>query len=263
MNTSINNNFSLARIILYIKKYGAENRNSLAMSGLFVTVMMIIISVVNGFAYMYSDNQRGGVAAELGFMTVAFIISGCFVASVSFRSLWDVRSAVGELMFPVSSLEKFLTRWVYITPGFIAWTLLSAIAADIIKVAVANIIFGGKMIMAPWAELLTASSQEYGGLMYTVILIAIGIQSFYFLGSVLWKKHCFIKTFWSLGVIFIVYLITVNVIVESYSAQHHIRIDSADIFDFLPGWLFVWLIVAVNYVLTYMRLKESEVIHRW
>jgi len=254
---NINNIFSPARTGWLMRKYIKENRSPL----LFVTAFMFLISIINGLSYMYSEDK--GVDDEIGFMLIAFSMCGCLMASIAFRSMWNMKSAVTVLMTPVSAFEQCMVRWIVVVPVYILWAFVSAVFADVFKYLMANYLFGGSIEMIPWGRIFDFSSSEAFFNLYIVFVLFIFTQSFYFLGSVVWRKHNFIKTFFVMGLLFMLYVIPVSIIVDLYSSSNYVIFGGRDFLKYFPYQILLWLGTIVNYTLTVMRFKEAEIIHRW
>ena len=198
-----------------MKKYVVENRMSLLISAGCVTLAMVIIGLVNGWSYGYS--YLDGSVVEIGFMTNAFFLCGMIVAaSPAFKTMWDTKSTIATLMTPASQMEKFLVRWIVSVPCYVVWGLLSAFFADVLKKLFVVYVMGGEISMLDWGSMLFGmkgtnvhcDSSEF----YSVLLVFIFIQSFYLLGSVVWRKKNFIKTTYVLVILFIVYAVAWNIV---------------------------------------------------
>ena len=264
MRDNMSEIFSAKRMGRLMKKYVVENRMSLLISAGCVTLVMVIIGIINGWSYGYS--KWDGSVVEIGFMTNAFFLCGMIVAaSPAFKSMWDTKSSIVTLMTPASQMEKFLVRWIVSVPCYVVWGLLSAFFADVLKKLFVVYVMGGEIEMLKWRCLL------FGGegvdininptVFYSALLLFIFIQSFYLLGSVVWKKKNFIKTTYVLVVLFVIYGVAWNIMINTPSPEHFIRKTFG--LEFMPMQLFMVLGIIVNYVLTYKRFREADIIHRW
>lgn len=245
-----------------MKKYFVENRGTLLMSGAFVTLVMTLIAIINGLSTMHRSNPASGIDTEIGFMLVAFSVTGCLIASLAFRQMWDSRSATGVLMTPATAFEQCLVRWIFVVPGFIVWSLLSAMFADMVKYLTANYIFGGEVCMIPWLRILGVVEIEAAVNMYMVLLIFLVTQSFYFLGSMVWRKHNFVKTSLVIGLLFMAYFCASAIVADNYTNTGYISVGGRDFLLYAPFQILLWLTLIINYTLTVMRLRESDINHR-
>lgn len=262
---NIDDIFSPARTWSLMKKYVADNRTTLIISGAFVTVVMVLIGLINALAYFDSEQSRTALEAEVDFMLVAFTVGGCLIASVMFKPLWNDKSAIGMLMTPASAFEQWLVRWIIAVPVYIVWALLSAVFADAVKCFAGNYILGGEFSMIPWRDVLNVFNSHTAFNLYGVLLLFVFTQSFYILGSVVWRKHAFVKTFFAMGVLFMLYAVPSVYVAEMMTQSKYVYTGSkADyLFSYAPTQIFIWLSVIVNYALTVMRLRETDIVHRF
>lgn len=264
MRNNIGETFSAKRMGVLMKKYVVENRMSLLISVGCVTLAMAIIGLVNGWSYGYSDLD--GNLVEIGFLTNAFFLFGMIVAaSPAFDTMWNQKSAIVTLMTPVSQFEKFLVRWIVSVPCYVVWGLFSAFFADVLKKFFVVYVMGGEIDMIRWRCFLFGGEgvdiNSNPTVFYSTLLLFIFIQSFYLLGSVVWRKKNFIKTTYVLVVLFVVYGVAWNIMINTPSPEHFIR--KTFTLEFMPMQLFMVLGIIVNYVLTYKRFREADIIHRW
>lgn len=264
MRDNMSEIFSAKRMGRLMKKYVVENRMSLLISAGCVTLAMVIIGLVNGWCYGYS--ALDGSVVEIGFLTFAFYMCGMIVAaSPAFKTMWDSKSSIVTLMTPASQMEKFLVRWIVSVPCYVVWGLLSAFFADVLKKFFVVYVMGGEIDMIKWRCFLFGGEgvdmDSNPTVFYSTLLLFIFIQSFYLLGSIVWRKKNFIKTTYVLVVLFVVYGVAWNIMINTPSPEHFIRKTFA--LEFMPMQLFMVLGTIINYVLTYKRFREADIIHRW
>lgn len=242
-----------------LKKYMMENRSMLRFSALFIFVVMLLITMINGLAFMNCDESEKEIAEEIVFMSIGFFVTGCAMGSSSFNDLNDKNKLTAMLMTPVSALEQFIVRWIVYVPVYVVWTLLCVMFADIFKYVSYNFIFNGKVTMLPWADFFSGDFMY----LYFRLLLFIVLQSFFMLGAVVWRKNKFFKTFYMMVALFILYSIPVAMVFDSYETGcgSFFSIVGNDL-GYIPLQLLLWITVIVNYTVTVMRLKESEIIHR-
>ncbi|MCM1051034.1 MAG: hypothetical protein NC349_03660 [Paenibacillus sp.] len=264
MRNNIGETFSAKRMGVLMKKYVVENRMSLLISAGCVTLVMVIIGIINGWSYGYS--YLDGSLVEIGFMTNAFFLCGMIVAaSPAFDTMWNQKNAIVTLMTPASQLEKFIVRWIVSVPCYVVWGLFSAFFADVLKKFFVVYVMGGEIDMLKWNSILFGGEgvdmDSNPTVFYSTLLLFIFIQSFYLLGSIVWRKKNFIKTTYVLVVLFVVYGVAWNIMINTPSPEHFIR--KTFTLEFMPMQLFMVLGIIVNYVLTYKRFREADIIHRW
>ena len=278
---SNNQIFSLKRMAALLKFDFASKRNSLltgllALGGILVAIT-VLCAVFNANSLRYYNSQDdlktyNHIIAMtlLEWMTAGLFIIGCITASNSFKTMPDPKSALASLMLPASQFEKFLCRWIITVPGFILLYFLVAVFADWVRVAFTSIAYGVDVRPLDWCNILFHPSEAglFKSASVMILSLFVFAQSFYFLGSIVWARHSLIKTTASLFVIYCIYLWAWFLVIDSYhTAGYYIEsgpfgIDDKD----LTVNLFICCTLAIagfNYILSFIRLRESEIIKRW
>lgn len=211
--------------------------------------------------YIQYNIPQGQRETELiNFMFVMFI-SGSIWASIAYKEMSTAATRSATLMLPASSLEKFLLRWFISVPVFLIALILMTMLAE-----------ETKGILWPAAEAPIRLSQLFNGEMSTSshTLLVTGfflfIQSLFMLGGLLWQKIAVIKTFLCGGLIYALYYFTAMFVTIIF-------IPEKCYIDYTLGDLIIehkivasTIIIAAtvfNYLLAYIRFKESEIINRW
>lgn len=278
---SNNQIFSLNRMGALLRLDLTTKRNSLLTGLLALVGILVAITVLctvfssNTLKFWYTKGDlytynRSIQLVELGWMTAGLFIIGCIIASNSFKAMTDSKSALASIMLPASQLEKFTCRWLMAVPGFIVLYILIAIFADWARVIFTSAAYG--ISVEPLDLYNIFFNPDEAGLFDRAfgltLTMFIFVQSFYFLGSIVWARHSLIKTTASLFVIYCIYLWAAILVIDFYHAAGYcIESGPFGISDKdLPVNLFFCgtLAIAVfNYVLAFMRLRESEIIKRW
>ena len=254
-----NNIFCPVRFGRLVNKYIVENRSRLL---LILATPLVAMTI---FALLMSDgNSREGyytgVNNELGFFVIMTFIFGMKLSSGAFLSMSKPKEALASLTLPTSQLEEFLVRWLALVPGFMLWSVLCALFADSMRVVFTRFILHGVADFTPWCDVFTGSG---GPLMwpenafYYIVMVFMVLQSFFFLGAIVWRRNHFLKTFFVLSVIYGIYCF-VAVIITRMLSWHGVGY-----FIMTPMVIMSVLTILINYVLVYMRLRESEIINRW
>lgn len=260
---NIDSIFSPARCGRMIKKYMMENRATLVMTAIFTAAVMLLIAMINGIASCGDSDPSGGVDDEIGFMLLAFSFNGCIIASTVFRQMWDKNQATALLMTPASAFEQSLARWIFIGPVYMLWTLVCSMVADTLKYVLFKWVLGKSAAAIPWMDMLCISKPEDVVYLYMVLMIFAVTQSFFFLGSIVWRKNAFFKTFFVVFVLFFIYFIPSAIVADNYTNNMPINVSLPRDLLCAPFQILMWLTLIINYTLTVMRLRESEIIHRW
>lgn len=91
------------------------------------------------------------------------------------------------------------------------------------------------------------------------------VQSFFFLGSVVWPKNALVKTFAAGISIMVVYTLFAITLGKAVLPDNFYMADS-NFSDETARTLvtsFNFMLVLFNWVIAYFRFKESEIINRW
>jgi hypothetical protein len=201
-----------------------------------------------------------------------------------FSDLNEGARAIHFLMLPASAFEKLLTAIVFsFILYFISYTViyyivdyamvkwLSTIAAEAGHYAKPDYGFTARVI-----NVFVAPADMGDNFYIYILLLCIGMQSVYLLGSVYFVKYNFIKTMIWLLVIFLFFMFFVHKIIhlfmpngsffEPFRVYRVYNADKGDQAILLPEWLntislflFEYTLAPVMWVVTYFRLKEKEV----
>ena len=190
----------------------------------------------------------------------------CLGASFAFESMKSKTRRITNLMVPATTFEKYFLHWliyVLILPLLIYFFI---ILADYTRVFVCAMIYSEvPSIEATQFKYFVDQGDGKYSLCHNwsegtlLILLNLYIQSLFVLGSIFWSRNAFIKTLIILVVIGFVYYWSGVVAVHLFKDCDIINLNS---FIFKWGHILFPVLTIINWVLTYFRLKESEVIHR-
>ncbi len=180
--------------------------------------------------------------------------------SLTFSSMSSKKGRISTLMQPASMLEKYLLRMItYLFCG----TLL-LIAGFMTGVLVCQLVYGGgKLMMENIAFFFTADDTTGQLIICGVILFVLFGNSLYTLGSSLWPKLSWIKTWvivvaiqWILGLFLISGMMTsvsgIIRILESSGQQ--------------LGWCIVCILILMNlgcWILAWWRFRNTQIVQRF
>ena len=207
------------------------------------------------------------------FFWIGLFLAGCFSASMMMHPIRDKESAIPSMMLPASQLEKFAVRWLTYVPIFIVVYITGFLIIDFLRVAFCTVTHPTAINIKYAFESLFSDSDKALG---TICGLAafLSYQSLFVLGSAIWPKKSFIKTFLA--------LIVLNGICSIYFTSLALALFEPNM-NYVPAWLENWLenfeptrtmvacavttvsliFSSVNYVLAYYRYRESEIIQRW
>lgn len=195
-------------------------------------------------------------------------------ASFTMEKMKTKTSRISTLMTPVTSFEKFFSRWLICTVVFLVVFLITYKLADYTRVMVYSLAYPEKDFIAPvdLSHLVGRGKDYYTvcrtGLQFGAVIAGyFFVQSLFVLGSTIWPKNSFLKTFASGTIIWIVYFL-VGVFMSKMLLQSNKHYSFPD--DIIMSDEAMWgLLIAVsifftlfNWILAYFRFKESEIINR-
>lgn len=270
--------FSMHRFVDVCRKGMVENWKTYILRSVMVYGMMAIVFIWDGyFDYEGMDASSQGIdplwAFEARIFLFAFIIWGCISASFAMEQMKTKTSRTVVLMTPATMFEKFFSRWLIAICGFLVVFLIAFKMADWTRVVVYMLKYPDSNVISsfPLWQFWTntgAFYEEAGGggpEMLLYISVFLLVQSFFMLGSTVWPKNAFIKTF-SAGIsIVVVYSLFATAIGKIFLPDNFIMTNIG-----ISGEMKQTMVVAANlffalfnWVLAYFRFKESEIINRW
>ena len=238
MNT--NRYFSFSRLGLVMKRDFMENSKTnlytfLGISLAFLLVYLLYMNDSNGSSNGFINDHAGAFASITSFLLVYF-------ASETMKNMRTKEQRFSYLMLPATSLEKFVSRALYVTVGMFVMILLASLLAEVIRWAFMPFFdeLPDKLKVCVWLDawgkifddlnpfkataklLVNKNAFVLGGIMGGTV--ALWWHSLYILGGNYFGKYAFFKT---TGIIILV------AILLAMGISH---ID----FDFGPG-TFEWL----------------------
>lgn len=270
------------RFVNVCRKEMVENWKSLLLRWVMMYGTLAIALVWNAY-WEYGRYNRSIERITDGiwsFGMIAFawgiVVMGCFSASFIMERMKTKNGRTAMLMLPATQFEKFFARWLVFTFGFLVAYLVAYRLADWTRMLLMTVLFpeeegiaqvpllacligGGRESLTDWT--LFSDCRQF--------LMGIGgyffLQSFYVLGSSIWPKNTFLKTFAAKMVIFIVYVTVGGLLAETLFAGKHVGLTAEPAEDtvhllFTIGF---FALALFNWVLAYYRFKESEIINRW
>lgn len=245
----MNSIFNYSRFRLLLGKYFSDSWPRLRFMGLMLLAICILTALIGAY------NRPWCPMTGLSFMGLISVIIGLKVMSISFSGLSHRVTCVMELTTPGSALEKLAARWCVSFPLWIVWTFVCINIAGLFHMLM-RYILNGHVNFVNWAWILTNSDT------YLWLLVYMALHSFYMLGSLVWRKLHFQKTTLALlilGFIYVAAFVTMSFLFFSASPK---MFPSA----FTIMSTIVPLCVAVtvvNYVISWFRLREAQVINHW
>lgn len=279
MKTSIDTN----RLGMLFRKFITENwRNLMLRCGVVIGFMMLgglLIGLFGADAYAasrreYLTNYCKDVDPLWTGMSIllapAWYIFTAISASMAFSGLGSKESRISDIMFPASMLEKYLVRWVIYVPGFIVVFLVGIVLSDWCRMSVLMMTADMQEFIRPLRpDLLLTTYEGHTRFQFSVqvfIFSALGVQALFFLGSILWHKAQFIKSFIALSLISIGYFIIAYLFVMMINAHSGPELLGCGIS--VAQWRMIYYallacVMAFGYGVAYLRYREMDVVPRW
>ena len=200
-----------------------------------------------------------------GVMTVVLVWNGYF----AYRTHDSV-----ALMTPATPFEKFFSRWLVSTVVLLVVFFITFELADYTRVLVYSLIYPDvKEVILPvnLGDLVGSGKRWYlfhkTYELTLVLSIYCFVQSLFVLGSSVWPKNSFLKTFVSVTIIVLIYVLVgmlVGDMLFSGSSKDYGYIFSSITKEQVTVMVTVgfMLFAFVNWTLAYFRFKESEIVQR-
>lgn len=204
MNT-VNQVFNWGRFTSALRKEAVENNRTLMFTVLGVYALLSIFMILGNLVIgMEEDVRNMSDGSTPHYTVVGFILmfAICVVASFSFKKLTRKTGRIDMFTSPTSTLEKFLVNVTIYVLGFFVVFFICAQLADLTRVAVLwafrnDIIVPGPINFLPTIshayELTPLSNMSGISQIFAFGLLANA--GLFLLGSVVWPRLSFLKTF--------------------------------------------------------------------
>ena len=283
----MNNIIDLKRLDMVFRKDFLENGKwylllFLTMTGILGAILIWrSVLLYNGISEGYDTDVNTGL---LIFTSFLFPVFGILFASTMMKPMNNKVKRISYLISPSSNLEKYLSRWIIVTIGYIIAFFISFWIADAIRVGICSARYPeldihflnlGKLIY-PGKGGNPGNYLFYDSSHFNIAISAyLFFQSIFILGSTFWEKATFIKTF-SAGVIITIVLIlicrwtillsygdfnTFFNMLNSFESQMAGHVDQNKASTGITVVLSVCALI--NWTLAFFRFRESEIIKRF
>ena len=224
MNT-VSQTFNWNRFVAALKKEVVENNRTLLFSIIAIYGILALIMIIGNIT-LGANTSRPETMLRYNIVFMVYGFGSIIVASLAFRGLKDKKGRTEFLTSPSSTLEKYLVNVLIYVVGFIVVFPICAQLADLTRI----------LVLWPWSDgdvpgpinfLNTlhnvAHQQEwwkYDSKVILEITLWLGVlasPALYLLGSVLWPKLSFLKTFAAVYVIEIVIFILAMIGISIFS----------------------------------------------
>lgn len=249
-------NFSFRRFALTLKKDASDHRRGLltflAGSMTLIFVADSIITIANAHLRMES------LTATVGSFNVFFILLAATLAtSTSFSFLGKKSSATSVLMLPASDMEKFLSQWLIAVPGVLLLLATEAFVGDILVSWLSKLIYnvghGGTFGWINYSRHMLDLPMFISSLLF--------LQSFFFLGSLLWPRFSWGKSLVCLTLMAVISILVVMEVVTL--TDHHFPVMNLQILGREELIVVMLTLAVIFYVVSFFRFREAEINNRW
>ena len=249
----MNNNFNIKRFInTFVWTLEASKKELITSVVSLFFVFSLVLTLGSTTTFFNNIEFASGFCTGLFFVYI--MISGCWIGS----NLKTKQQIIMYKMLPASNLERFLSRYFYITFIWIMGGILAFAAADLVQIIV-NIIIGNEVNSSIPFIYIAISDGSEEGLPFieflAMYLVYVWIHSLYILGGVFFRKNQFVLT----TLVNIVLAIVLTKIIKETGI--FVFID-----DIQTTFIIVFLIllIALNYYLSYKLFCRIQVINnKW
>lgn len=270
--------FDLHRFVDVCRKEMIESWKANLLRVVLMYGVLSVMLVWNAYFAYYGVGSKERVEADIwSFGTVAFVwgaaIMGCLSASFVMERMKTKTNRLGTLMTPATMFEKFFARWVMFTFAFLVVYLVAYKLADWTRMLVYTVVSHekGSIAQVPLSTyLIGGPSVEHWTLFENSDYFILAVSGYFFfqscfvLGSSIWPKNAFLKTFTAGVIITIVYSVTgallTKLFIEGRCLGRNVLTEDTGM---TLGTVFLFGMTLFNWVLAYFRFKESEIINRW
>ena len=287
-------NIESSRFALLFKKELVENRHRLLLSSIMLLSILIVVSLFIGVSNInfYNDTIERSILSATGevisyygdnsamfgspkdgaalgcamFFIFALPIALSISASLMFENMSSKQNRISLLMIPCTTFEKYLARFIIYILGTIIIFCVGCLAADYIRYLIFSLSYNDYNIVHPidfsylWQWIMTSNNIYNTSIYLSWVMFSTSI---YALGSSVWPRMSFVKTFGTvIGIGFIGWFIIIACTINSDKQPLIFKLlDNAVNSQIFFSIIFT-IISITNFILAYFRIKESEVIQR-
>lgn len=269
--------FDMHRFMTLCRKEMVESwKVNLLRMALMYGAMAVVLSFIGYNTYSSSSASQMGAHAIQDSSLIAFVwfgfIFSCLSASFIMEKMKTKTSRLSALMTPATSFEKFFSRWVVFTVVFMLVFLIAFLLADYTRVLLCMFSFPKiNTVGAVELKYLFTNNDAYFNIFHSVaqfLLFISGylfLQSCFVLGSSIWPKNAFLKTFVAGLFLVIIYsLLGVGFAKLLLADSHSFNFALGSSEETITSAASVCLacLALFNWTLAYFRFKETEIINR-
>ena len=263
MNAS--KSFSFSRVGWLLKRDFAENWKYnlnviLAMSLAFLLPYLYNMEMHNAPWFGFDD---GSLESYINGYTVGFVMIISFAldyfASQIMRNMRTKEQRLSYLMLPATSLEKFVSRALYVTLGIFMMLLLASLLSEVVHYLLVPLFeLPEHKQVCIWPRVWMDIFSDINPL---VLMHTLFTHSLYILGGSYFRKHPFIKT---CGLMLLVNIVIGYIAIQTYHPELIERNGSwLHVHKEAVSWgvkIFTLCWVALNWWLSYKLFTRQQVV---
>ncbi len=262
---------SFRRIMSLTGALVSERRRRLLLQGLAMLGIMLVFMIFQPYSHSwgYEHSDVDPVIAVMGMAyLLGFYVFGCIGASTMFSDLSTRQGRINTLMRPAYAIEKFASRWLIYTPCYMVVYAICVIVCEAARTLLTHAIYDHPVVTPLYSVLfdrdlmhaMTSHISDFGEIVTISILGFLALQSFFMLGSAVWPRISFVKTF-SVCYLFAAVTLVSAIVVDKMTSVSGIHVGSViDDNDFAIGVTLLTAATLINWALTWLRLGETDVI---
>lgn len=284
--------------LLNIKRLGLNFRKDLLENGkryllLYLTMLGIMTIILTWMSWEnYTIRTRHGLVDirhinQNLLMTACFFFAGFGVlfASTFSQPINSKIRRISYLVYPASNLEKFLTRWLLLTVGYVIAFFTALWLADMVRTGICAARFPKQEVsFLDLTKLVYTGEKTWNHqagylfnkpVFFIVVSAYFFFQSLFILGATFWEKASFVKTFTAGAFIVLVFaLVYRSIILLCYGDFGHLGHVIESFLDPIERTevnrelmcaiiaLIISLFTLGNWTLSFFRFRESEITKR-
>lgn len=206
-----------------LRKEVVENRRALLFTTLCIYGLLTVLMLLGNFTAGVTESVQDSLGSKAPQLFVVSILTFVMTvsASLSFKSLTTKTGRTSMFTSPSSTLEKFLTNIVIYIVGLLVVYMACAQLADLTRIAIlwffksdSFVVPGPINFLTSFSDSITYYQEHYpisGSLFdYFAWIMFLGLLTnagLYLLGSIVWPRLSFIKTFAAVYVVEIALLL--------------------------------------------------------
>lgn len=257
--------FSCTRFGRYLRLYLTQHGRLFGYSILGAYLLFTLLLTFFASTEYYSTQSiasartlRNIINMTVGFSVMPLFPIAAIVGSHLMHSISNKRNRLNTLTLPATSLEKYFSYWlIHILFFFVAYIFV-IIAADLTRTVLCSMFYPNII------NIQRVTGQQFlkefpSKLLPIVTMSCLLIQSYFILGSTIWRRYSFFKT---LGVVLAltgITVIAIALITDQFVPNNSSNINFEGIAN---SWIYIATIpIVFNWVMAYFRFKETELIH--